>query len=185
MRKVTKQKRRKMEKKRRKDRQDRKAAKAPPLAYYGNKYKKDKYVPIMLVTETAIYETHAITDKNLTDENVWDILAEMIARLRKGALPELPSLSGEEQYVFDVDDFMMMNIQGHWQAYFEDHEAIGRDSLIGVLRTILGSIEVHSSHSHGSTGYLDFLADFLKRAGVNVERIFMDEYERLRMGSGA
>jgi hypothetical protein len=43
----------------------------------------------------------------------------------------------------------------------------GRDKLTGVLRTILGSIEMWSTPEPNSNGYLSYLEGFLKQVGVS------------------
>lgn len=42
----------------------------------------------------------------------------------------------------------------------------GRDNQIGILRTILGSIETHRSSN--ARGYLDYLIGFMRGLGVQV-----------------
>jgi hypothetical protein len=53
-----------------------------------------------------------------------------------------------------------------------------REDVIGVVRTILGSLETWRSQSMHSRGYLQFLEGFLKKAGVNVRRVGPDEMVR-------
>ena len=179
MKNMTKQKRRKLEKKRRNDKQKRKLAKAPPLAYTGNKYRTEKYVFIMLATETAINDAHVISDRSLTDNDVKTALIEMIGRLRKGPLPALEDMSEEEKQAFGKNHFLIWNILARWQSHFEKHGPVAKDALIGVLRTILGSVETHRSNSQSAKGYLDFLEGFLSRIGVNVRQVSREEIEAL------
>ena len=181
MKNMTKQKRRKLEKKRHKDKQKRKLAKAPPLAYTGNKYRTEKYVFITLATETAIHEAHVVSDRSLTDSDVKTALIEMIGRLRKGPLPALEDLSDEEKRAFGKNGFLIWSILSRWRMYFKEHGPLGKDTLIGVLRTILASVDFRGSNSPAANGYLEFLEDFLGQIGVNVHEISREEFEQLEL----
>jgi hypothetical protein len=159
---------RKLEKKRRKEKEQRRAAKAPTLAYSGGKYKRDEYIPLFHATETAIHETDVMSHGQLTDAIVWDALAEMIDRLRKGPLAALEDMSVEDQTAFSPQENVMYAILDHWGMYFERSPFPGRDILVGILRTTLGSIETWGSMSPTSRGYLDYLTGVLRkmRAGM-------------------
>lgn len=181
MKNMTKQKRRKLEKKRREDKQKRKSAKTPPLVYTGNKYRAEKYVFITLATETGILEAHVVSDRSLTDSDIKTTVIEMIGRLRKGPLPALADMSDEEKHAFGRNDLLIWSILAQWQRYFEEHGPLGKDTLIGVLRTILGSIDFRRSNSPAANGYLEFLEDFLGQMGVTVRQISQEEFEQLEL----
>ena len=178
MKNMTKSKRRKLDKKKRKEKQERRAARTPSLAYTGSKYRKSKFVTLMLETETAIHEADVLADRNLTDDIVKDALTEMVTRMRRGvAMPTLDELPAEDRQTFDEQDFLMHNIKNHWEWYFEKHPPFGRDALVGILRTILGSIDVWTSTSCDSRGYLEYIEGFLGKAGVSVRQVSPEEIE--------
>jgi DNA-binding SARP family transcriptional activator len=60
------------------------------------------------------------------------------------------------------------NRQGHSLAY--DGNRYKTDALIGVLRTILNSIDVWSTPGPNSVGYLHYIEGFLKKQGVTFEK---------------
>lgn len=181
MKNMTKHKLRKLEKKRRAEKQKRKLEKTPPLAYYGSKYRSEKYVPIMLATELAINETSVVSDYNLTDAQVASCLTELICQLRKGPLPELENLADEEIKSFSSGDYLSFSIISHWRDYFRKNGSVSKDSLVGVLRTILASIEFHRSGTSKGRGYLEFLHDFLAHAGAGTQLISEEELEQLEI----
>jgi hypothetical protein len=144
------------------------------LAYQGNKYKTAEYVPLMLRTETAIYESYVLTDRALTDDEVEAALEGLITRMRAGSLPQLDNtrevtLTGE-----DTEDLVAWNVRRNWQDMAERQPLPGREDLIGVLRTILHSLEIWRSQSMHSQGYLRYLEGFLKKAGVEVRQVTAD-----------
>ena len=136
------------------------------LAYHGNKYRTEALTRPLMEAEIGIFQADAISGRRLTDRDVQQRLAAFIEMLRHGALEPIdtegPLLIDEVQEA----DSMIELIRGNWQRYFADHPHPGRDNLIGVLRTILGSIERHRSSN--ARGYLDFLAGFLGKLGVRV-----------------
>src|SRR5262245_53508810 len=67
----------------------RKERAAEPLAYTGNRYKTDELVPLVHMTETAIYECHVLTGRLLTDRHVQAALERLVVGLRAGGLPPL------------------------------------------------------------------------------------------------
>lgn len=178
---------RKLEKKRRKEEQQRikhrnRPVSAASLAYHGDRYKTDEFVPIFASTETGIIEAFAISDRRLTDRSVEQALVKMIVGMRQDTLQPLngEALSSEEATSFegkagDEQELIIWRVSSHWQDLFENKPAPARDTLIGVLRTILGSIEVWRSPGPTSRGYLHYIDGFLGKAGISVESYPVDE----------
>lgn len=149
----------------------RRASKAPPvetLAYSGNKFKTPEFSPVFLHTETGIYETFVMTDRKLTDADVQAALRELVLRLRQGPLPPLEETDRVEVIAGQEKELIIRNIRRNWDYMHESGIKVGRESLIGVLRTLLGSIEVWRTPSAQSRGYLHYIEGFLKKAGVSV-----------------
>jgi hypothetical protein len=138
------------------------------LAYTGKKYKKDKYVPHLMATETAIYEAYVLSNRQLTDHDVVSALTSLVQKMKKGPLPALEDVAQPEQPGEGQEDFIIWNIRQHWKHLFEETERASTETLIGILRTILGSIEVWTSPRRTSRGYLNYIEGFLKRGGVSV-----------------
>lgn len=146
--------------------QKRRLAQPVSLAYTGNKFKTEELIPFHFCTETAIYECFVITGRKLTDHRVRAAAERLIAELRRGPLPELAL---DETLTLAADgeaDLVVANIRHHWCRYVQQNPHPGRENAIGVLRTILGSIECWGSISPQSRGYLQFIEGFCNKLGV-------------------
>ncbi|HYT90965.1 MAG TPA: hypothetical protein VEL76_19800 [Gemmataceae bacterium] len=135
------------------------------LAYTGNKFKTDALTPVFFTTESAIYEVSEMTEGQLTDRHVRAALEKLVLEMREGPLPpfenrDKPALD-ESQYA----DVVVWNIRRRWEEAFGAESHPGRENLIGVLRTLLNSINTWGTPSPHSRGYLKFLQGFLQRAG--------------------
>jgi hypothetical protein len=139
------------------------------LAYRGSKYQTEEYVSVMHRTETGIYESYVVLDRKLTDYTVEAAIESLIVRLRQRQLTPLSEL-GPQPGIQDEQDFIAWNIVSNWRILAENQALPGRDDLIGVLRTILSSLETWRSQKMSSKGYLEFLEGFMKETGVSVTR---------------
>ena len=72
------------------------------------------------------------------------------------------------------EDLVIANIRRNWQIMAEEGTLPGRDDLIGILRTILHSIQIWRSQSLHSQGYLRYVEGFMKKLGVSVRRVTPD-----------
>lgn len=165
---------RKLEKKRRKEkkRKERQRSLAPTaasLAYHGNKYKTEQLVRSICSAETGILEAFVISDRKLTDRAVESALVRLIRDMRQGSLPALDEAPDAPDSKHGDQDLIVWRIRSNWRNLFEEEPHPGRDRLIGVLRTILGSIEVWKSASPTSRGYLNYVEGFLGKLGISVE----------------
>jgi hypothetical protein len=147
----------------------RKNPKSNPLAYTGNKYKTDEFVPIVFETELAIHEADVMTGRVLTDRMVEAALEKLILEMRKGPLPPLDDPRTLDLREGEEADAIVQNIRGRWTEFFDRQPRHTTETLIGVLRTLLGSIGVWSRGSRHSRGYLTFIEGFLKKGGVRVQ----------------
>jgi hypothetical protein len=139
------------------------------LAYRGDKYRTDDLVPVYLETELGIFESHVMTGRQLTDRTVAAALERLVAELNHDPLPLLADTDNLRYVEGQEEDLIIENIRRHWQALFEDEPHPGSERLTGVLRTILGSVEVWSTPSRHSRGYLSYLEGFLREAGASVK----------------
>jgi hypothetical protein len=144
------------------------------LAYHGNKYKTVEYVRIMLDTETAIYEAFVISGREMTDDEVEAALGRLILGMREGTLRPLPEDGVLSRAEGEDEEFIVANIRRHWRTFAESEPLPRGADLIGVLRTILHSLEIWRSQSMHSQGYLRYLEGFLKKSGVSVRRVTED-----------
>lgn len=156
----------KLEKKRRKDKErktkliQRSQAQASALAYHGQKYKRDEYVPIFLATEAGIHEADTILDRRLTDRDVEAALTRLIDDLRRS-----DRLFDAEGDTLNETGAIIDRILSRWDHQFSLQGRPPRDVLVGILRTTLGSIEIWSSRG-GARGYLNYIKGFLGKVGM-------------------
>jgi len=134
----------------------RKARENQSLAYLGERYKTSALVPVWMQTEVGIYEVYVITER----------------KLRAGTLPPMPDLDRVQYEEGQEENFVIENIRRHWATHFATAARPSKDDLIGVLRTILGSIERMKSPSPQSQTYMRHIAGFLtKKLGVSVKMV--------------
>ena len=112
------------------------------LAYAGGKYKTDEYAPIFFRTEVGIYESYVMCDRELTDDEVEAAIERLVIRMREGPLPPPSETNVVTVTEGSEEDLIIANIRRNWQILEEKGSLPGRDDLIGILRSILHSIEV-------------------------------------------
>lgn len=172
---------RKRDRKRKKKQEEKKrqARQAQTLAYMGNRYKADELVPTWMHTEIGIYETYVMTDHKLVDRTVISALETLVRQLRTGPLPPLTETNEVHYEVGREEDLVIENIRRNWAKHFATEWQPPRDKLIGVLRTILGSIEKVKSPGPQSQSYMKHIAGFLtKKLGVSVKSFSADMQPR-------
>jgi hypothetical protein len=137
-------------------------------AYTGNRYKSEEFARPLFRTEGAIYEGYVMSDREMTDDAVELELQEIIAALRVKSASELIYAKEREDR---PPGYAAFRILSTWQLLLEERELPARDDLIGILRTILASLEVWRSRSASSRGYLNYLEGFMNKMGVTVQRV--------------
>ena len=142
-----------------------------PLAYTGRKYKTDEFAPIFFRTEVGIYESYVMCDFKLTDDDVEAAIEQLVIQMREGSLP--PDSKSDEITITEggEEDLIIANIRRNWRYLDATGELPGRSDLIGILRSILHSIEIWRFQSMHPQGYLHFIEGFVKKLGVNVQRV--------------
>jgi len=149
------------------------APKPSPLASTGRKYKNDEFVPVWFQTELAIHETAVVTDYKLTDAMVVTALEKLINVLLRGEAPALPTVEVAQIVVGEEVEFLVSNIRRQWGIMEQEGTHVTQEDLIGVLRSLLGSIAQRRLMNPGPRSYLMFLKGFMKKQGVSVR--VMDE----------
>jgi hypothetical protein len=140
------------------------------LAYAGGKYRTEQYAPVFFQTELGIYESYVLSANELTDDEVEAAISRLVIRMREGPLPPL-SETDELSVTGGWSDLVIANIRRNWRILEEKGTLPGRDDLIGVLRSILNSIEVWRSKSLHPQGYLRYIEGFMKKLGVSVRAV--------------
>jgi hypothetical protein len=145
---------------------DRRQSADGSLAYTGNRYKKEEFVEPLYETEMGIYEAFVVSGRELTDDDAEEELEELIGALRERPAAELIFTRSEEA---DFErGWVATAVFPHWQRMLEERTLPARDDLIGILRTILGSLDTWRSKSASSRAYLNYLEGFMNKMGVRV-----------------
>jgi len=140
------------------------------LAYTGNRYKSEEFVEPLFCAERGIYRLYVISGREITDDDVAEGLEELIADVRRAPVSDLIAASRpDEDGTFEAS--IPTLILHEWKRMRDVHGLPARDDLIGILRTILGSVEVWGSRSASSRGYLNYLEGFMNQAGVQFHRV--------------
>jgi hypothetical protein len=169
----------------------RKARQNQSLAYLGEKYKTDALIPSWMHTEIGIYQTYIMSDRKLLDQTVVDALEKLIGMMRAGTLPPLPDTAEIQYEVGREEDLLIENVRRSWANHFATEWRPPKDDLIGVIRTILGSIQKMKTPGPRSQSYMNHIAGFLtKKLGVSVKAFSADrkplpepkEGELMRLG---
>lgn len=149
--------------------------KAESLAYMGEKFKTDDLIPTWMQTEMGIYEAYVMTDRKLLDQTVVTALETLVKQMRAGTSPPLSDATEIHYEVGQEAELVIGMIRRRWAQHFETEWRPPRDQRIGVLRTILGSIEKMRTPGPRSQSYMHHIAGFLtKKLGVSVQRVSAD-----------
>lgn len=135
-----------------------------PEPYSGRKYQADRWVPHVYQTELAVYETIKLSNRRLTNDQVKAAFVGLIYHLRAGQPPLLPEGEPDRSLAPGSEvEFLTWNIRRHWGVLFREEGPVSPDDLIGILRTLLYSIEAHAWNKGPDRGYVRFLESFLER----------------------
>ncbi len=153
----------------------RRARQPESLAYMGEKYKKGKLVPTWMHAEIGIYETYIMTDRKIFDQTVVSSIETLIRKMRAGALPPRSEAAVIDYEIGQEEDLLIENIRRNWANHYATQWRPPTDDRIGVLRTILGSIEKMRAPGPRSQSYLRHIEGFLtKQLGVSIKAFSAD-----------
>lgn len=142
------------------------------LAYSGEKYRTDELVPIWVCIETAIYQIFVLTDEQLVDPVVASAVEKLILQLRAGTLPPLSEKRDLAYTPGQERDVLIDNIRHGLEFKFTDETQPSTEQLLGVLRSVLGTIKSKRMPEPSSQTYLRYIARFLtENLGVSVEKM--------------
>jgi hypothetical protein len=150
----------------------RRAAVEEVTPYEGEKYRAPEWTDAVFETELAVYETIVLSGHRLTNDQVQRTFVNLVRQLRKGRAPA--PTAGETGLTYTEggeEEWLAWNLRRHWAVLAERGHPVGRDDLIGILRTLLYSIKAHAWNTGPMSGYVHFIEGFMKRAGVDVRAI--------------
>ena len=145
------------------------------LAYMGEKFKTDELIPTWMNAEIGIYESYVMTGRKLLDHTVVAALEKLIRQMRVGTLPPMSDGAEIHYEVGQEEDLVIGNVRRSLAKHYQTEWKPSKDQRIGVLRTILGSIEKMRAPGPRSQSYMHHIAGFLtKQLGVKVESFSKD-----------
>jgi hypothetical protein len=145
------------------------------LAYMGDKFKTKELIPSLMNAEIGIYETYVMTNRKLLDHTVVAALENLIRQMGVGTLPPVSDVAEVHYEVGQEDQLVIDNIRRNWARYYQTEWKPPKDQRLGVLRTILGSIETMRAPGPRSQSYIHHIAGFLtKKLGVKVKSFSKD-----------
>ncbi len=137
------------------------------LPYDGTKYQAPEWVPQVSQTELAVYEAIVASGRRLTNDQVKTAFETLVRHLRDGQPALLPEGSPEVTFEAGAEvEFLVWNIRRHWGIAVERYGPVKTEDLIGILRTLLYSIEAHAWNTGRSLGYVAFLYKFIRDGGL-------------------
>lgn len=140
------------------------------LAYLGKKYQTDELIPAWMHAEVGIYESYVMADRNIYDQTVVNAVEALIKQMRAGPLPPVADTGTVRYEVGNEEDLIIANIRRNWEVHFANNWKPPKEQRIGVLRTILGSIEKVRAAGPRSQSYMRHMEAFLtKKLGITVQ----------------
>jgi hypothetical protein len=149
------------------------------LPYRGTKYRNEQTVLLHVATEAAILECDVMSRRRLTDHHVRRALSALALGIRQGTLPAQPPGADSDAAGGTLEDLVMWSIRGHWRDYVREHGDPREDMFVGVLRSVLASVETWGSIAPNSRGYLKYIEGFLKEVGVGTRELTPAETREL------
>ncbi len=135
----------------------------PVKPYAGSKYQADAWIPHIYETELAVFETILASNRTLTNEQVGQAFVRLVRGLRNGEPGPLPEDAPKLEFAPGGEvDYLIWNVRRHWRMLFKDTEPVSSPDLIGILRTLLHSLELRVWLTGPSLGYVAFLEEFMQ-----------------------
>jgi hypothetical protein len=159
------------------DRAKKHPAPSPSLAYAGNQFKRAELTPLFQSTETGIIEADAITRQTLTDRQVRAALESLVHALRGDGLGPFDPADKVTWVAGKEPDLIVHMIRINWHRRFLTFPHPGNETLVGILRTLLHSIETFTTPAPASRGYLSYVTGFLRKLGIRAQLQGVEEKE--------
>ncbi|MEX1231912.1 MAG: hypothetical protein WEB58_16825 [Planctomycetaceae bacterium] len=143
---------------------------ADSRAIAGTKFKTDELAPLWLACETAIYQSFVVSEHRLRDNEVYSAIEKVISQIECDVVTP-PEDDAIHYVVGEETDLVVQLLQIQLDAYDDDHGPLLKKDIIGILRSILGTIEFKRTHAPQSQAYIRYVVDFLKRkVGIKIRQ---------------
>ncbi len=132
--------------------------------YLGSKYRTKELVPLWLETECGIYDSYVISDRKLFDNDVVLAIRELYQRVAASRHPE-ESVNEDFSSTTSMNSSQLIvcNVLLHWMETFREKPRPTREDWLGVLRSILGTIDQMRLPGPQSRSYLQYIERFLTK----------------------
>jgi hypothetical protein len=127
----------------------------------------DRFVLLSFYIEKGIHES-SVMEPDLKDKDVIRSLEKLVSALSAGT----PLAS------YEPEDLISLNIRRNLEDHAEQHGQVRTGDLLLTFRRIIESVRTHTGLLR-PRGYLDFIAGFLKQAGVKVRLLTGEEVNAL------
>lgn len=135
--------------------------------YSGTRYHSDAWVPVVFATEKSIHDVIVESKRSVTNSHVKQALLLLIEHLHRGGPAVLGD--GEPEVLFTssaIPERVFFKIRQAWSSLADSGRVVVSADLIGILRTLLFSLEAHAFKTGESRGYVAFLEEFIPKFGV-------------------
>ncbi len=122
-----------------------------------------------MATETGIIEADAVSKNTLTDRQVRAALEKLIEEIHEGKLGPVDTEASLSFKEGEEIEMITTLIRLSWADRLGMSPRPGDETMIGVLRSLLGSIETFTTPAPASRGYLSYATGFLRKLGVRVQ----------------
>lgn len=125
-----------------------------------DKYRAEEYAPIYLAAERGVWESDVLLDQALNDDDVRWAIETLATELVMDVTPS-PEARGPRDEKRDV---ITGRVRRNWSELFGGRRPPGHEDLIGVLGTLLASVESWRDPAEDARGYLRHLGDLMAEA---------------------
>jgi hypothetical protein len=141
-----------------------KAGPPEPTPYEGSKYRADSWAPYVSATEEAIYDVIVLSECRLTNDAVRQAFIALIHHLRSKAAAALPADAPEVAFnPAEPVPHLIYKMRLAWRGIQENRGPVRNEDWVGILRTLLYSMQAQSWHLGASRGYVVFLKGYMER----------------------
>jgi hypothetical protein len=155
-------------KKRLKEKEKKSNSDGSSFTYEGNKFRTERLIPLMyhmegLICDVDQFLTQQGSASVLTDGLIKRVYENLIKKFRE-AMPVMPEGAEQETFESMFDSSSVESLQASLEKIFErmaaDYDAakkLSQIELVGVLRTVNGSLQKWSHEGIGDRGYIEYL----------------------------
>jgi tetratricopeptide (TPR) repeat protein len=132
-------------------------------------YRTEKYVEYIFTAELGVFQAATLLPE-LADGEVLAALEKLAVQVRSGGLPRF------REQPTDTEGLIAWLIVQGWEDLFRRRGRLSPHDMVGCLETVIESAETHM-RKPAERSYLEYLAKFMRRAGVSLQVIPVSEFE--------